>query len=166
MKIIWNYGAVPENLKVTQVYGIVFNNDGQMLLKVENKKGRKVYSFAGGTPELFDKDREATLRREFLEEVNTTLKKDVYLVGYQYIDEENGKPAYAQMRYTALIDNIGKVQPDPDNGETYERILATPQEAIDLLGWGEVGKLQIEEAVRIAKEKFNICFKDCALTNV
>ena len=158
MKIIWNYGPVPQNLKVTQVYGIVFNQDGQLLLKVENKKGKKVYSFAGGTPETFDKNYEATLRREFIEEVNTTLQKDVYLLGYQYIDEENSKPPYAQMRVTALIDNIGSVKPDPDNGETYERVLATPQEAISLLGWGEVGKLQIEEAVKIAKQKFGICF--------
>lgn len=160
MKIIWNYGTVPQNLKITQVYGIVFNQNGQLLLKVENKKGKKVYSFAGGTPEIFDKNPEATLRREFIEEVNTTLQKEIYLVGYQYIDEENGTPPYAQMRVTALIDNIGDVQPDPDNGETYERLLATPQKAITLLGWGEVGKLQIEEAVKIAKEKFDICFKN------
>ena len=37
----------------------------------------------GGTPEDFDKDRIATLKREFVEEANTTLKDPIYLVGYQ-----------------------------------------------------------------------------------
>ena len=78
------------------------------------------------------------------------------MVGYQEIDEENGKPPYAQVRMTALIDKIGPVQPDPDNGETYERMLTTPERAIELINWGEVGKNQIEEAVRIAKKEFDI----------
>ena len=40
------------------------------------------------------------------------------------------------------------------------RVLASPKEAIQLINWGEVGKLQIEEAMRVAKEKFGICFQD------
>ena len=57
---------------------------------------------------------------------------------------------------TAIIDNIGPVLPDPDNGETYERLLTTPSRAIELIGWGEVGEKQINEAYRIAKEKLGL----------
>ena len=75
VKITWLKGEVPKDLYVRQVYGIVFTNDGRLLLKVEDKKGRTDYNFPGGTPENYDTNFESTLRREFEEEVNTTLKK-------------------------------------------------------------------------------------------
>ncbi len=152
----WHNGEVPKNLKVTQVYGLVFTADGRMLLKVETKRGKTSYSFAGGTPEDFDKDREATLRREFVEEVNTTLQKELHIVGYQEVDEENGKPPYAQLRMVGLIDKVGPKQPDPDNGETYERLLTTPERVIELLNWKDTGAKQVNEAVRLAKKYFHL----------
>ena len=39
VKITWRKGEVPKDLYVRQVYGIVFTNDGRLLLKVEDKKG-------------------------------------------------------------------------------------------------------------------------------
>ena len=87
----WHNGEVPTNLKITQVYGLIFTRDGRMLLKVENKKRGKVFSLAGGTPEDYDSDKEATLRRELIEEVNVTIETPI-TVGYQEVDEENGKP--------------------------------------------------------------------------
>ena len=158
ISITWHAEPVPANLKITLVYGLIFNEKGQMLMRIETKKDKKVYSLAGGTPEDYDNGVEATLRREMLEEVNTTLKDEIHYVGYQLIDEGNGKPPYAQVRMTALIDKLGEKQPDPDTGDTYERLLVHPEKAISLLNWGEVGKNQIEKAVEIAKEKFNIDF--------
>lgn len=155
LEIIWHNGEVPKELKVRQVYGIIFDEKGRLLLKVENKKDKKVYSFAGGTPEDFDKDMEATLRRELIEEVNTTIKEPI-LVGYQEIIGDNGKNPYAQVRMTAMIDKIGIIKPDPDNGETYERVLVSPEKAIKLLNWGDVGEKQILEAVKIAKREFDL----------
>ena len=160
MKITFRYGDVPEGMKIKQVYGIVFTDDGRTLVRIENKSNKRVFSMAGGTPEAFDVDVYATLEREMKEEVNTTLKKPYYVVGYQEIDEENGKPAYAQLRMTAMIEKIGEKLPDPDNGETYDRLLTSPQRMIELLGWGECGKLQIEEAKRIAEEKFGVTLKN------
>lgn len=152
----WYNGDVPAGIKVTQVYGVIFTSDGRTLLKVETKKdGRKVYSLAGGTPETFDKDMEATLRRELVEEINTTIKNPV-LVGYQEVDEENGKDVYAQVRMSAVIDTIGEVKPDPDNGEIYERLLVSPSRAIELLNWGSVGENLINASLKVAKEKFNL----------
>lgn len=151
----WHNGEVPKGLQITQVYGLVFTADGRMLLKVERKNSTS-YSFAGGTPEDFDKDREATIRREFIEEVNTTLKKELHVVGYQEVDEENGKPRYAQLRMVGLIDKIGPKQPDPDNGETYDRLLTTPERAIELLNWRDTGEKQVKEAVRLAQKYFHL----------
>ena len=75
---------------------------------------------------------------------------------YQEIDEENGKPKYAQLRMAAIIDEIGEKKPDPDNGKTYDRLLTTPSKAIDLLGWGEVAKCQIEEGFKLAKKELGL----------
>ena len=152
----WHNGNVPEGMKVTQVYGLVFTKDGRMLLKVEKVGDKIMYSLAGGKPELEDNSREETLKREFLEEVNTTLQDGALVVGYQQVDEEDGSPPYAQMRMSAIIDSIGTRQPDPDTGKIYDRLLTTPKRAIELLNWGEVGESQVNEALRIAKEHLGL----------
>ena len=104
--------------------------------------------------------------RELKEEVNTSIKSNVELVGYQLITGDNDRPPYAQVRMTAMIDSIGEVLPDPDNGETYERLLTTPSRAIELLKWGDVGERLINRAVEIAKEKFNLQLKSTVEENV
>lgn len=152
----WHNGEPPKKMKVTQVYGIVFDKFGRTLMRIERDGDKKNYSLAGGTPEAYDADRIATLRREMIEEVNTTLKKDIYVVGYMEVNEPSGIPPYAQLRMTALLDKIGKAQPDPDGGETYERLLTSPEKAIKLLNWGKEGEQMIKAAVKIAKEKFNL----------
>lgn len=61
LSIEWFDGEVPSGLSVRQVYGVIFTEDGRMLLKVDLKpNGKKVYSLAGGTPEDYDTDRVAT----------------------------------------------------------------------------------------------------------
>jgi hypothetical protein len=41
ISIIFKEEPVPQGMKITQSYGIIFNNQGQILLKVENKKGKQ-----------------------------------------------------------------------------------------------------------------------------
>ena len=157
VKITWKNEQVPQNMPIRQAYGIVFAKDGRMLVRIETKKdGRKVYCLTGGTPEDYDESLEATLRREFVEEADILLGKKIFYVGYQQIEGDGDRPTYAQVRYTALIDQINAITPDPATGETYERMLTTPQKAIELLGWGEVGKNQIERAYQIAQKEFGI----------
>lgn len=155
VKLKWFNGDVPKNLKVRQVYGIIFMPDGRIMLRVEGTKENPVYSLAGGTPESFDANMEATLKREIIEEVNTTIFNPL-MVGYQLVDEQNGKPPYAQARMVAIINEIGEPKPDPDGGETYLRLLTTPNRAIQLLNWGNIGKLMIEQAFKIAKQYLNL----------
>lgn len=158
MRLEWIEQEVPKGIKVTQVYAVVFNSQGEILLKVEMKNGRKTYSLAGGTPEHFDKDRVDTLKREYIEEMNTTLKDPIYYLGYQLVDEENGKPPYAQIRMTAMIDSVGDKIPDIDTGLTYDRVFAEPGKAIELLSWGDIGEKIIKKAVEIAKQRFGLDF--------
>lgn len=168
MKLQWFEEKVPENIKIKQVYGVIFNENGETLLKFGDKNDRDLYYLAGGTPEECDKDMVATLKREFVEELNTTLKDPVYYLGYQLVDEENGKPPYAQVRMVAMIDKIGEKRPDPDCGKTYGRVLAKPENAIKLLSWGEIGEKIIRKAVKIAEEKFGLDFskQDDVITSV
>ncbi|MCI9455680.1 MAG: NUDIX hydrolase [Oscillospiraceae bacterium] len=147
----WVEGAVPCGLEVKQVYGIVFAEDGRILLRKDGEK----YSLPGGKPEPFDLNIEATLKRELDEELNVSVSR-IVIAGYQLVDEENGIPAYAQVRMAAKLDRFGASRPDPDTGRTYERIFVSPKQAISLLDWGDVGRGQICSAVTIAKELLGI----------
>lgn len=159
MKVFtWFYGEPPKDMEVRQVYAIAFSSDGRVLLKIKQTKQGAIYTLAGGHIEKFDKDREEALRREYVEEVNTTLQKDIYLIGYQEVREAKDVPVYAQIRMVAMIDKIGENRPDLDGGEVYERLLVSPKRAIKLLNWGRIGKQVVNGAVKIAKEKFGLKF--------
>ena len=112
----WVDEAVPEAMKITQVYAIILDHDGRILLRREKTSdGRTKYSLAGGRPETYDRSLEDTCRRELKEEINTETETPVY-IGYQLVDEENGTPPYVQVRMAALIRKIGLKKPDPDTG--------------------------------------------------
>lgn len=159
MKLKWIEEEVPSSVKIKQVYGVVFNESGKTLLKVGGKHGMGSYSLAGGKPEVFDEGICSTLRREFIEEVNTTLKSPIIYLGYQLVDKEDGTKPYAQIRMAAMIDEIGERKPDPDCGITYGRVLVDPETAIKLLSWGEIGGKIIRKAKKIAQENFGINFQ-------
>lgn len=152
MSITWMTGEVPEGLEVRQVYGIIFDWYGRILLKVENG----IHNLIGGKPEECDSSYEDTLRRELLEEVNCTAT-NLTTVGYQLVDEENGTPPYAQIRMTGIIGIIGDSKPDDDKPWClYGRVFAEPIIAASLLGWGQVGVDQICDAFSVAESKFGI----------
>lgn len=150
--ISWHKQEVPLGVPVKKVYGICFTNDGRVLLRIENGN----FKLIGGRPDKQDRNFFDTLKREFVEDVNTIIENPIY-VGYQLIDEENGAQKYAQIRMTALIKEFRAELPDLDKKENwvYGRFLTTPKKAISLLNWGEVGKNQINDAFNIAKK----CFK-------
>ena len=147
----WFDGNVPSDLEIKQVYGLIFTKDGRLLLFMDESGS---YSLPGGRPESYDNGIEGTLRREIIEEVNTIIENP-YIVGYQVADEENGTAPYAQVRMTAMIKQINPAKPDPASGVTYKRILTPPERAIELLSWYDTGTLQVNAAVKIAREKFN-----------
>lgn len=152
-KLSWHEEEVPKDLQIRQVYGVLFSNDQRILLMKTVLNGKPFFSLSGGTPEIFDENLVATLKRELLEEINTTIDTPIYL-GYQKVDLENGEKSFAQVRMVAKILKIGKRQPDPDSGITYERLLVSPKDAGKTLNWGEIGNRIIEKATTTAKENF------------
>ena len=148
----WKFGSVPDDMSVTQVYGVIFSKDGRVLLEGEESCGKIKYSLVGGHPEKYDKNYEETLRREAREEVNIDISAPCF-IGYQEVDEENGRAPYAQVRMSAFIVSVGEIRPDIDNGKTYLRLLAPPMRAAELLGWGDIAEAQITAAINA----LNIC---------
>ena len=141
---------VPDELKVTQVYGIVFSDDGRILLRIEDGK----YELTGGHPEEFEKYEE-TLKREYIEEVNISLK-EIYYLGYLQVTE-NSKEQYAQVRMIARIDKIGERKPDIDNGKTYDRKLVNINNVKEYLNYNDyAGNIMIDDAINLAKKKYSM----------
>lgn len=145
----WYNENVPKDLEIKQVYGIVFNEDGKIFLRIDDG----IYKLTGGRPEIKDKSMEETLKREFIEEANIIIE-NIHFLGYQLVNENNGIKPYAQVRMIAQIDKIFENRPDLDNGKLYKRVFKTPEETIELLNWGETGKKQIEAAVELARKYF------------
>lgn len=114
-KFTWFKSQVPNNLKVKKVYGIAFDNKGNIFLRIDDDK----YKLTGGKPEEFDKCFEETLKREYLEEVNILLE-DIHYLGYLLVEEDNEK--YAQVRMIAKIKGIGELKHDSDSGKIYKRL--------------------------------------------
>lgn len=144
VKFIWHEAPVPEKLPVRQVYGVLFTDDGRIMLKVDEG----FHGLIGGKPEPGE-TREETLIREVYEEVNCEISQLHYL-GYQTVHGD-GKP-YAQLRYVAKIDKIGKNRPDLDGGKIYERLLVGQADAAKILDYGPEGEQIIDAAIRVAKK--------------
>ena len=56
----------------------------------------------------------------------------------------------------ALIRKIGEKKPDPDNGRTYDRLMVSPEQAVRLLDWGDVGKAQVMKAADVIYQEYGI----------
>ncbi len=154
VKFTWFKNELPKDLEVRQVYGVVFSDSGNILLQIDNNK----YNLTGGKPELFDSSLEETLKREYLEELNIEIK-DIYYLGYLLVNEE--KERYAQVRMIAKIKKIGNIKPDKDNGKTYKRFMANIKNVKKYLNYsGTAGNELIDDAILMAKEKYNINFSD------
>lgn len=154
-KYSWIKESVPPDLVVKQVYGIVFSNDGNILLRIEDNK----YKLTGGKPEMYDKNFEETLKREYIEELNVDLK-DIYYLGYLLVEEDNNEK-YAQVRMIEKIKSIGEVKPDVDTRKTYKRFMANSKNTKTYLKYPDLaGNQLIDDAISMAKEKFNLNFND------
>ncbi len=154
VKFTWFKNELPKDLEIRQVYGIVFSDSGNILLQIDDNK----YNLTGGKPEVFDSSFEETLKREYLEELNIEIK-DIYYLGYLLISENTEK--YAQVRMIAKIKKIGNIRPDKDNGKIYKRFMANIQNVKKYLNYsGTAGNELIDDAIIMAKEKYNINFSD------
>jgi len=137
----WTYSEVPEHLEIRQVYGFVFNLNGQILLLEDEG----IFNLPGGKPENGESMLE-TLIREAAEEIQITITSPEYL-GYQLITTGE---EFAQVRLIALVDQILPPKPDLSTGRKYLRLWVPPKQTNKLLNWGDSGDLQIASAVTAA----------------
>ena len=146
----WYYMEnVPKNILVKQVYGIVFSDDGKVVLRVENGK----YKLTGGRPEKEDNSLEDTLKREYLEELNIEIR-DIKYLGYLLVCEGNEK--YAQVRMIAKINKIGDNRSDLDNGKIYKRFMSSQVSVKKYLKYEDLaGNKMIDDALDLANKNYN-----------
>ncbi|PZT75216.1 NUDIX hydrolase [Streptomyces sp. AC1-42W] len=122
-------GPAPDQLSVVQVWGWLFGSDGRVLVLLEPDTGAAL--LPGGSPELPDRgDPLATLRREAHEEAAAEFGEPL-LLGHL---RDPDKP-YARLRYAAPLTRLGPPPVDPATGRTHIRLLATPEQALELFDW-------------------------------
>ncbi|MEU9700226.1 NUDIX hydrolase [Streptomyces sp. NPDC047981] len=131
-------GPVPDGPTVRQSWAWAFAPDGRVLVLLEPDTGAAC--LPGGTPEPADHaDHEATLIREAREEAAAELAGIRYL-GYLSDPEES----CVRVRYAAALTSLGPAPVDPATGRTYARILATPEQALELFDGGPPAAEQLQ----------------------
>ncbi|KUH38196.1 MULTISPECIES: NUDIX hydrolase [Streptomyces] len=143
----WYEGTpVPTQLTPRQAWGWLFAPDGRVLVLVDPRDGHA--ELPGGTIEPQDPSPAAALVREAGEEASVTTGEPVYLGHLP--DVHDGRPV-ARTRFAAPLTGMGPSAVDPALNIRYARLLVTPQQAVDLLGWGAMGRAQAAAAVRAAE---------------
>lgn len=136
-----------------QVYGIPFNQAGEILLIQEKGK----WKIPGGTPEGEEVDVD-TLKRELVEEADISVSKIIPL-GAQRVDYPNNPnkeegDLYYQLRYVCLVDELLPQTPDPDTGITNPRKYIPADQITEYVKWGDVGNAMFRDAIALFKAKF------------
>ncbi|MGC4947059.1 NUDIX hydrolase [Streptomyces sp. DT224] len=121
---------VPAGLTVRQSWVWAFAPDGRVLVLLGPDTGAPC--LPGGTPEPEDGgDALATAVRECREEAIAELGDTRYL---GYLSDPSGP--WARVRYAATLASLGEAAVDPATGQTYVRVLATPEQALEFFDWG------------------------------
>ena len=139
---------------VTQVYGICFNERGEILICRETGEGK--WQLPGGKPEIGESI-EKTLTREVLEEVDIKVK-NVKILGVQKVEFPNNPnkdegEVFYQARCVCEIDELLPQTPDPASGKTWERKFVPADKISEYIQWGEIGYAMFKDAVGIWKKR-------------
>jgi len=133
---------------ITQVYGIIFNRVGEILICREKPKDK--WQIPGGSPENAETAVE-TLERELEEEVSVKIRS-ITPIGVQKVEmpgnsnKEVGDIFY-QARFVALLDKTKKQTPDPDRKNVWERIFVPPTKIKKYVKWGIAGNAMFDDAI-------------------
>jgi len=135
-----------------QVYGILFNLTGEILLIQEKGK----WKIPGGTPKTDETDID-TLKRELVEESDVTVSK-IFPLGAQKVEHPNNPnkeegSLYYQLRYVCLVNKLLPQTPDPDTGITNPRKYVPSNQVTEYVKWGKVGNALFTDAINLFKKK-------------
>ena len=122
MKFIWHKSSNFLSLKpITQVYGVCFNNKGNILIiRTPNEN----WNIPGGTPEN-NETPEQTLKRELEEEADVTIGKNAMIGYYEVISD---KSTIYQLRFATLLNGMKLSTIDPALGVVNQRKFVLPAE--------------------------------------
>ena len=137
---------------VTQVYGVVFNDSGEILIARESSDNK--WQIPGGTPES-NENPANTLKRELKEEVDVEVKGLIPLgVQKTKMPGNPNKKAgdlFYQVRYIALLDKLLSQTPDPDRGNIWERKFINSSKITEVINWGSAGDAMFKDAISLFK---------------
>ncbi|MDD5289962.1 MAG: NUDIX hydrolase [Patescibacteria group bacterium] len=141
-----------------QIYGIVFDQTGKILLIQEKGK----WKIPGGTPEGAETPTE-TLKRELLEEADIKVKK-VMPLGVQRIDHPNNPDKkqgnlFFQYRFVCLVDQLLNQTPDPATGLINPRKFVPAEKVTEYVKWGKTGNAMFQDAIKLFKKINKINFR-------
>ncbi|MEA3248503.1 MAG: NUDIX hydrolase [Nanoarchaeota archaeon] len=125
------------NSPVTQIAGICFNDNGEIL--IIGNKGK--WNFPGGHPEKGE-DMIDTLKREILEEASIEIDNCKH-IGYTEViypknpDKFEGDHFF-QAKFICTAKDINKQTKDPSTGIIYDRLFVKPQKLFDLIKWKDI----------------------------
>ncbi len=143
--------SVEEHKPITQVYGICFDDSGNILICRETSNGK--WQIPGGTPEKGESIQE-TLVREVKEEVDVEIK-DIRPLGVQRVDHPNNSSSegdlFYQVRCICRVKNVNDLTPDPASGNTWGRKFVPSNEITGYVKWGEIGEAMFKDAIDLAK---------------
>ncbi|MEV0636418.1 NUDIX domain-containing protein [Streptomyces sp. NPDC050619] len=152
----WHTGCVPAALPVVQSWGWLFAPDGRILILIGSDTGSAC--LPGGTLKPADRgDPAATLRRKAHEEAALRIG-DPLTLGYLHDNTTNTPTApgpCARVRMAACLTHVGPSRCDQATGQTYARLLATPEQATELFDWGSEAAGQLA-AVHTARERLGL----------
>ncbi|ONK13190.1 NUDIX hydrolase [Streptomyces sp. MP131-18] len=152
----WHPGRVPADLPVPHAWGWLFVPDGRVVLVVDPDE--PLAMLPGGRIEATDTSPEAALEREAYEEAALRIGAPT---GLGWVYDETGEiyggiGPCARLRLAAPVTEIGPAAVDPATGRTFARLLASPDQAAALLGWGDQGFQQAALAAGTAAQYWGI----------
>ncbi len=149
-KFTWLGAVDPESVSpITQAYGFCFDENGELLV-IQAHPPNGTWQVPGGTVEVGETLVD-TLRREIVEEANTTIK-DIQYLGVQKVENDRNDKVIYQARFCALVDSVGELKIDPDKGYILPRKFIPPSEYRAVSRWGVIS----DELVRLSLEKINL----------
>lgn len=135
---------------VTQVYGIVFNENKEILIVRANDNDK--WQIPGGTPEG-NETWEETLNRELIEEADVTIKNAAFLGAQKVEDDINGVPTLVsyQLRYFGILDQLldQTIDPDVTKNLIWQRKFVPASEINEYVKWGDLGKAMFNDAIKM-----------------